>query len=55
MHPTRSCRIRAPMSGASCSAPWPRSRRGWVHPRLGLTVEALLAGLPPQDLRPLPV
>jgi 2-amino-4-hydroxy-6-hydroxymethyldihydropteridine diphosphokinase len=27
---------------------------GWVHPRLGLTVAALLAALPPQDLRPLP-
>ncbi len=25
---------------------------GWVHPRLGLTVEALLAGLPAQAARP---
>jgi 2-amino-4-hydroxy-6-hydroxymethyldihydropteridine diphosphokinase len=27
---------------------------GWVHPRTGETVEALIAALPPQDLRPLP-
>ncbi len=27
---------------------------GWVHPRLGLGVAALLAALPPDDLRPLP-
>jgi 2-amino-4-hydroxy-6-hydroxymethyldihydropteridine diphosphokinase len=26
---------------------------GWIHPRLGLGVAALLAALPPQDVRPL--
>lgn len=26
---------------------------GWLHPRLGVTVEALAAGLPPQEVEPL--
>jgi hypothetical protein len=26
---------------------------GWVHPRLKQPVAALIAGLPPQDLRPI--
>ncbi|HYF07970.1 MAG TPA: 2-amino-4-hydroxy-6-hydroxymethyldihydropteridine diphosphokinase, partial [Acetobacteraceae bacterium] len=25
---------------------------GWTHPRLGRPVEALIAALPPQDIRP---
>jgi 2-amino-4-hydroxy-6-hydroxymethyldihydropteridine diphosphokinase len=34
-------------------APLAELAPGWVHPRLGLTVEALLASLPPQDLHPI--
>jgi 2-amino-4-hydroxy-6-hydroxymethyldihydropteridine diphosphokinase len=34
-------------------APLAEVAPGWVHPRLGLSVEALLARLPAQDLRPL--
>ena len=33
-------------------APLAEIAPGWVHPRLGLGVAALLARLPPQDLRP---
>ena len=51
--PTRSCRTRAPICAAFVLAPLLDVAPDWVHPALRQPAAALLAGLPPQGVRPL--